>query len=147
MNQNTPNPGLTLRWPHPCSLPIEWGRRGCPPNVNLQPRVVLDTQVWLPARDGNDRNYTSAGDIMFNSRGEHMTKTLEETEEEQQTPGIIRAGETRGIKPRCSPHYVSSPRLSVALGILPALEVGLWLKLILYIITFDLIQYSLILIF
>ena len=30
MNQNTPNPGLALRWPHPCSLPIEWGSRGCP---------------------------------------------------------------------------------------------------------------------
>ena len=55
MNQNTPNPGLALRWPHPCSLPIEWGRRGCPPNVNLRPRVVLDAQVWLPARDGDGR--------------------------------------------------------------------------------------------
>ena len=30
MNQNTPNPGVALRWPHPCSLPIEWGSRGCP---------------------------------------------------------------------------------------------------------------------
>ena len=53
MNQNTPNPGLALRWPHPCSLPIEWSRWGCPPNVNLRPRVVLDAQVWLPARDGD----------------------------------------------------------------------------------------------
>ena len=55
MNQNTPNPGWALRWPHSCSLPIEWGSRGCPPNVNLRPRVVLDTQVWLPARDGNGK--------------------------------------------------------------------------------------------
>ena len=29
-NQNIPNPRLALRWPHPCSLPIEWGSRGCP---------------------------------------------------------------------------------------------------------------------
>ena len=30
MNQNTPNPRLALKWPHPCSLPIEWGSGGCP---------------------------------------------------------------------------------------------------------------------
>ena len=24
------NPRLALGWPHPCSLPIEWGSRGCP---------------------------------------------------------------------------------------------------------------------
>ena len=45
MNQNTSNLRLALRWPHPCSLLIEWGSRGCPPNANLRPRVVLDTQV------------------------------------------------------------------------------------------------------
>ena len=56
MNQNSPNPRLALRCPHPCSLPIEWGNRDCPPNVNLRPRVVLDTQVWLPARDGDERS-------------------------------------------------------------------------------------------
>ena len=38
-----PNPRLAFKWPHPCSLPIEWGRRGCPPNVNLRPWVILDT--------------------------------------------------------------------------------------------------------
>ena len=72
---------------------------------------------------------------MLNSRGERMIETQEGTEVEQQTPGIIRAGETRGNKLRCSPHYVNSPRLSVALGMLPALEVGLWIKLIPCIIT------------
>ena len=55
MNQNTPNPGIALKWPHPCSLPFEWGSRGCPPNANLRPRVVLETQVWLPARDGDGK--------------------------------------------------------------------------------------------
>ena len=60
MNQNTPNPRLALRWPYPCSLPIEWGSRGCPMNVNLRPRVVLDTQVWHPARDGVGRSHPLA---------------------------------------------------------------------------------------
>ena len=60
MNQNTPNPGVALRWPHPCSLPIEWGSRGCPPNVNLRPRVVLDTQVCLSTRDGDGKCYLLA---------------------------------------------------------------------------------------
>ena len=58
MNQNIPNPGLALKWPHPCSLPIEWDSRCSPPNVNLRPRVVLDTQVWLPARDGDGRSHS-----------------------------------------------------------------------------------------
>ena len=95
MNQNTPNPRLALRLPHPCSLPIEWGKRGCPPNVNLRTRVVLDTQVWLPARDGDERNHSSAECFMLNSRGERRTETLEGTEVEQQTPDT-KGGETRG---------------------------------------------------
>ena len=52
-----PNPRLALRWPHPCSLPIEWGSWGCPSNVNLRLLVVLDTQVWLPARNGDGRSH------------------------------------------------------------------------------------------
>ena len=81
MNQNTPNPGLAPRWPHPCSLPIEWGSWGCPPNVNLRPRVVLDAQVWLPARDGDGMCCHPSSGIMINSRGERRTKALEGTEE------------------------------------------------------------------
>ena len=96
MNQNIPNPGVALRWPHHCSLPIEWGSRDCLPNFNLRPRVVPDIQVWLSARDGDERSHSSAEGIMLNSRGEHMKETQEGTEVEQQTPGIIRAGETRG---------------------------------------------------
>ena len=74
-------PRLALRWPHPCSLPIEWGSRGCPPNINLRPRVVLDAQVLLPARDGDERNHSPSSGVMINSRGERMTKALERTEE------------------------------------------------------------------
>ena len=81
INQNTPNPGVALRWPHPCSLPIEWGSRVCPPNANLRPRVVLDTQVWLPARDGDGMCCHPSKGIMINSRGERRTKALERTEE------------------------------------------------------------------
>ena len=69
--------------------------------------------------DGKGRRWeksSSAGCIMLNSRGERKTKTLEETEAEQQTPGGIRAGETRGNQQRCFPHYVNSPQMSVALG-------------------------------
>ena len=40
MNQISPNYGLALRWPHPCSLPIEWGSRGCP---ECQPSTTGDT--------------------------------------------------------------------------------------------------------
>ena len=50
-------PGLALNWSHPCSLPIKWGSVGCPLNINLRPRVVLDTQVWLLARDRDGRSY------------------------------------------------------------------------------------------
>ena len=60
MNQNYPNPWLALRWSHPCSLPIEWGSRGCPSNINLRPQVVMDTQVLMPARDGDGRSHPQA---------------------------------------------------------------------------------------
>ena len=96
INQNTPNPGLALRWPHPCSLLIELGSRGCPSNVNLRPRVVLDTQVWLPARDGDEKGCHPSSGIMINSRGESRTKALERTEASQQTHSTNQDGETRG---------------------------------------------------
>ena len=114
-------PGLALRWPHPCFLPIEWGSRGCPPNVNLRPRVVLDTQVWLPARNGDGRSHLLLKALCFVLEFERKTKTLEGKEAEQQTPGNIRAGETRWNQQTCSPHYVNSPRMSVALGDPPCL--------------------------
>ena len=48
---------------------------------------------------GKERRWeksSSAEGIMLNSRGDCRTKTPEGTETEQQTPGDIRAGETRG---------------------------------------------------
>ena len=96
MNQNTPNPGLALRWPHPCSLPIEWGSWGRPPNVNLRPWsfrswVVLDT-LRSGCRQGTEMGSAAilARGIMINSRGERRTKALEGTEDIQQTPSNIR---------------------------------------------------------
>ena len=90
MNQNTPNPGVALRWSHPCSLPIEWGSRGCLPNVNHRLQVALDTQAWLPTRDGDGRSCHPSSGIMTNSRGKRITKALEGTEASQQTPSNIR---------------------------------------------------------
>ena len=124
MNQNTPNLGLALWWPNPCSLPIEWGSRDFPPNVNLRPRVVLDIQVWLPAREGVGRSHSSSEGIMLISRGERMTKTLEGTEAEQQTPDILRAGETRGNKLRCSLLFSVALRDPPCLGGWPLIKIN-----------------------
>ena len=139
MNQNTPNPGLALRWPHPCSLPIEWGSRGRPPNVNLRPRVVLDTQVWLPARDGFGRSCPLAVALWLTKRRVHdkgsggdrgITTDSEHNQD----------GETRGNRHRLRqfPHVFSGIFTCGSGGSL-ATGVGLWLKLIPFIITFDLI--------
>ena len=140
MNQNTPNPGLALRWPHPCSLPIEWGRWGCPPNVNLRPRVVLDAQVWLPARDGDGMCCHPSSGIMINSRGERRTKVLERTEEFPTDSEQHQAEKPEGTD------YSHHQLLHAFSGIFAcgsggplAAGVGLWIKLILFIITFDLI--------
>ena len=50
MNQNTPHLKLAYRWPHPSQLYQLNGVRRLSPEWNLQPRVVLDIQVWLPER-------------------------------------------------------------------------------------------------
>ena len=108
MNQNTPNPGVALRWPHPCSLPIEWGSRGCPPNVNLRPwsfRSMGGTgHPRSGCRQGTEMGSAAilARGIMINSRGERRTKALEGTEDFQQTPSTS-GGETRGYRPQSPP--------------------------------------------
>ena len=129
-----PNPGVALRWPHPCSLPIEWSSRGCPPNVNLRPRVVLDTQVWLPARDGDGKCCHPSSDIIINSRGERRTEAF------QQTPSIIMTEKPEGTDTVYTNSHMRLVEFShVALENPLTTGVGLWLKLILFIITFDLI--------
>ena len=134
MNQNTPNPGVALKWPHPCSLPIEWGSRGCPPNANLRPRVVLDTQVWLPARDGDGMCCHPSKGIMINSRGERRTKALEGTEDLPTDSEQYQAEKPEGTDTVTTNHYMRLVEFShVALGDPLAMGVGLWIKLILFI--------------
>ena len=126
MNQNSPNPGLAPRWPHPCTLPIEWGSRGCPPNANLRPRVVLDTQVWLPARDRDERSCHPSSGVMINSRGEHMTKALERTEEFSTDSEHLRSEKPEGTDKVTTNHHMRLVEFShVALEDPLATEVGL----------------------
>ena len=89
ISQNSPNPGLALRWSHPCSLPIEWGSRGCP---ECQPSTTSGTKhPGLAAGKGRRwEKLPSSSGIMINSRGERMTKALEGTKELQQTPSTIK---------------------------------------------------------
>ena len=139
MNQNTLNSRLALRWPNPCSLSIEWDSRGCPPNVNLRPRVVLDTQVWLPARDGDGKCCHPSRGIMINSRGERRTKALEGTDAFQQTLSTIRSEKPEGTDIVTTNHHMRLVEfLHVALEDPLATGIGLWLKLILIIITIEL---------
>ena len=108
MNQNTPNPGVALKWSHPCSLPIEWDSRGCP---ECQPSTMGGTgHPSLAAGKGRRWEVLppSRG-VMINSRGERMTKALERTEALQQTPSNNQVGETRGYRHshHQSPHAFS----------------------------------------
>ena len=109
MNQNTPNPGLALRWPHPCSLPIEWGREAVP-------RMrTFDHEWYWTLRSGCRQGMEMGGaailasGIMINSRGERRTKALEGTEEDNQQTPSNSGGETRGYRHshHQSPHAFS----------------------------------------
>ena len=86
MNKNTLNPGLTLRWPHPYLIPIEWSKEAV---IECQPSSTGGTvHPGLAVGIGwRWEKSSSAEGIMLNSRRELMTKTLEGTEAERQTPG------------------------------------------------------------
>ena len=71
-------------------------------------------QVWLPVRSGDERSHPLQMGIMLNSRGERMTKALEGTEVEQQTPSKW-GWETSGEQAVMAFHT----RSSVALGDYP----------------------------
>ena len=71
-------------------------------------------QVWLPLRSGDERSHPMQMNIMLNSRGERMTKALEGTEVEQQTPSKW-GWETSGEQAVMAFHT----RSSVALGDYP----------------------------
>ena len=81
--------------------------------------------------------------IMINSRGERKTKALEGTEDFQQTPSNIRRRNQRvQTAVTTNPHMRSVEFSHVALGDPLATEVGLWIKLIPFIIIFDLIWFD-----
>ena len=146
MNQNTPNPRLALRLPQPCSLPIEWGSRGCPPNVNLRPWSFQSMGGTGHPRSGCRQGTEMGGaailarGIMINSRGERRTKALEGTEDLPTDSEQHQAEKPEGTD--CSHHQSShafSGIFTCGSGGPLATGVGLWLKLIPFIITFDLI--------
>ena len=141
MNQNTPDPGLAFRWPHPCSLPIEWGSRGCPSNVNLRPRwywtpksgcrqgtemggaAILSVALWLTPEE-------SAGQRLW--RGQRHHNRLRATS----------GGETRGYR---HSHYQSPHAFSgifaCGSGRSPGYVGWPLINLFLFITTFDLIWF------
>ena len=84
MNQNTPNPRLVLRWPHPRDLTL-WIRHEHYSQNNPKPRWY-----WTPGvaagKEWRWEKSPPADGIMLNSRGERMTKALEGKEIEQKTP-------------------------------------------------------------
>ena len=56
MNQNTPNPGLALRWPIFLALSIEWGKESVPQCQSLTTSGTGHPGL-APARDGDGRSY------------------------------------------------------------------------------------------
>ena len=87
--------------------------------MDTTPRITLNHggtghQVWLPVRSGDERSHPLQMGIMLNSRGERMTKALEGTEVEQQTPSKW-GWETSGEQAVMAFHT----RSSVALGDYP----------------------------
>ena len=123
MNQNTPNPGLALRWPHPCSLPIEWGSEAVPRMWTFDHDRFDHGWYWTPFRSGCRQGTEMGGaailarGIMINSRGERRTKALEGTEDIQQTPSNIRRRNQRvQTTVTTNPHMRSVEFSHVALG-------------------------------
>ena len=112
MNQNTPNPRLVLRWPHPRCLTL-WIGYGHYSRNNPKPRWYWTPGVAAGKEWRWEKSPLQMG-IMLNSRGERMTKALEGTEVEQQTPSKW-GWETSGEQAVMAFHT----RSSVALGDYP----------------------------
>ena len=97
-------------------------------------------QVWLPVRDGDGRSCHPCSGIMINSRGERRTKALERIEDLKQTPRKIRSEKLEGTDAVDTNFHMRLVEIShVAMEDPLVTGVALWLKLILFIITFDLI--------
>ena len=77
---------------------------------------------------------------MTNSRGEHMTKALEGTEASQHTTSTIRSEKPEGTDAvYTNSHMRLVEFIACGSGGSHGYGVGLWLKLIPFIIAFDLI--------
>ena len=112
MNQNTPNSRLVIRWPHPRDLTL-WIGHGHYSQNNPKPRWYWTPGVAAGKEWRWEKSLLQMG-IMLNSRGERMTKALEGTEVEQQTPSKW-GWETSGEQAVMAFHT----RSSVALGDYP----------------------------
>ena len=125
MNQNTPNPGLTPKGPILAILPIEWGRRSSPKNP--KPRVVLDTQVWLQVRDGDEGSHLLAVALWLTPK-ESAWRRLWRGQRKITDSEHNQAGETRWYKTQ-SPPIPTCVRWNFACGSgrPPGYGVGLWL--------------------
>ena len=72
MNQNTPNPRLVLRWPHPKGLTLWIGYGRCSQN-KPKPRWYWTSGV-AACKERRWEKSPPADGIMLNSRGERRTK-------------------------------------------------------------------------
>ena len=64
------------------------------PNIDPRPRVVLDTQIWLPSRNGDERSHLLTEELCLIPE-ESTRQMLWEEFESVQTSGTSRS-ETRG---------------------------------------------------
>ena len=118
MNQNTPNPGLALRWPNPLHPypPIEWGKEAVP---------------WIePSTTGGTRHpYLTVGKgrrWRNNLYGRRLCLIPEESTWQQLWEGLetdwlqVHTGwnqkDQTWLDQLHFPHDVNSPRMNVALG-------------------------------
>ena len=127
MNQNTPNPGLALRWPHPCSLPIEWGSWGCP-------RMWTFDHGWYWTPRSGCRQGTEMGSAAILAELLWLTpegSAWQRLWRGQRHHNRLRAtsgGETRGYRQQSPPKpHAFSGIFACGSGGPLATEVGFWL--------------------
>ena len=116
--------------------------------VEAVPRMSTFDHRWYRTARSDCQQWTEMGEavpssgVMINSRGEWLTKTLEGTETLQQTPNTIRSEKPEGTDTvYTNSHMRLVEFFHVALEDPMATGVGLWLKLILLIITIELIWF------
>ena len=99
------------------SMSIEWGKETIP-NVNLQPFVVLDSQVWLLISDRDERSHLLFKVLCLiseESGGQRLWEGLRKMDRLQALNRLKLEGSSKAHAIPL-PHYVNSPRLHVALG-------------------------------